>query len=582
MSVLDKINSPADVKTLTTEEMKSLANELNRKVIEKTAVHGGHVGPNLAVSEMTIALHYVFNSPIDKLVWDVSHQTYPHKMLTGRKIGFELGHYDDVMPYTNPHESEHDFFNVGHTSTSIANALGLAKGRDLAGETGNVIAIIGDGSLSGGLGLEGLNNAGQFDGNLIIIANDNEMSIDPNYGGLYNNLAELRASNGTAANNLFKAFNLDYRYLEDGNDVEQLIALFEEVKDIDHPIVLHIHTEKGHGWQPAIDEKTRFHWTGNFDPETGVSKAPAAGKNYSGIIMDAMGAKIDAGEKLLAINAGIPGAWKLPAFYAKYPKNYWDAGIAEQFTITFGGAAAMIDGVRPVIFHNSTFMQRAYDQFIHDFAMNDEPAIIFVHGVSITAADVSHQGSFGMGMLGSMPEITVLAPTSEEEILAMFDWAVEQHEKPVVIILPEHGVENRPSNLTDFSEAKFDLVKSGEKVAVIGVGGFFSRAESIVAELAKSGVNATLINPLSVRELDEKTLSNLTKNHTVVATIEDNTLDGGFGQKVATFLSPKGVKVLNFGAKTEFVDEIPVAELYERYHLTAELAAADILTALND
>ncbi|MDR0199223.1 MAG: 1-deoxy-D-xylulose-5-phosphate synthase [Streptococcaceae bacterium] len=579
--VLEKINGPEDVKKLSVEEMKTLAAEMNDRVVQKTAVHGGHIGPNLGVSEMTIALHYVFNSPIDKLVWDVSHQTYPHKMLTGRKIGFEPGHYDEVMPYTNPGESVHDFFNVGHTSTSIANAVGLAKARDMAGETGNIIAIIGDGSLSGGLALEALNNAAQLKTNLIIIANDNQMSIDKNYGGLYENLRELRESEGQAANNLFKAFNLDYKYLADGNDIERLISLFQSVKDIDHPIVLHINTEKGHGWQPAIDEKRRFHWGGNFDPKTGKDLSPKGGRSWGDLVPEYLGKKIDAGEKVLAINAAIPGILGLVEFYEKYPDNYWDAGIAEQFTMTFGGAASTVKGVRPIIFHNSTFVQRAYDQLMHDISMNNEPAIVVVAGVSINSADSSHQGSFGTGWLSTVPNFVYLAPTNETEFTNMMDWAIAQHEKPVMINLPQHGLTSTTtSSLKDFAKPKYDIVENGADVAILGLGGFFDQAHKVSDELAKSGVHATLVNPLFIRELDTATLDKLAETHKVLATFEDNTLDGGFGQRVASYLARKGVKVLNFGALTEFVDEIPTAELYQKYHLTPELASADILDAL--
>jgi 1-deoxy-D-xylulose-5-phosphate synthase len=579
--VLEKINSPKDVKALTLAEMQELAAEMNHKVVEKTAVHGGHVGSNLGISELTVALHYVFNSPIDKFIWDVSHQTYPHKMLTGRKIGFEPGHYDDVMPYTNPHESAHDFFNVGHTSTSVANAVGLAKARDLAGESGNVVAIIGDGSLSGGLALEALNNAAQLHSNLIIIVNDNEMSIDKNYGGLYENLRELRATNGAANNNLFKAFGLDYRYLEAGNDIAALIKLFEDARDVARPTVLHIHTQKGHGWQPAIDEKRRFHWTVNFDPETGAALATTGKRGWSNVITDYLSAAVDAGEKLLAINAAIPGIFGLEKFYPKYPENYWDAGIAEQFTLTFGGAAATVSGVRPIIFHNSTFIQRAYDQLMHDISMNEEPAIVVVAGISINSSDASHQGSFGTGWLSTVPNFVYLAPTNETEFVAMMNWAVAQHEKPVMINLPGHGVASSVlSALTDFSQPAYDIVTSGRDVALLGLGGFFDQARKVADELAKSGISATLINPLFVRELDKTTLSALTETHAVIATFEDNTLDGGFGQKVASFLGNTDAKILNFGALTEFSDEVPVKELYEKYHLTPELAAADILKAL--
>lgn len=579
MSVLDKIDSPADLKKVSNQELEELASEIRAAVLHKVSNIGGHVGPNLGATELTIALHKVFNSPIDKFIWDVSHQTYPHKILTGRKNGFTDGHFHDITPYTSQRESKHDFFTVGHTSTSIANALGYAKARDLTNGKGNIIAVIGDGSLSGGLAMEALNNAGDFKGNLIILVNDNQMSIAENHGGLYRNLAELRATNGQAENNFFKTFGLDYKYLEKGNDIESLIHLFEEVKDIDHPIVLHIHTEKGRGYQPALENKEAFHWHMPFDLETGQSKVIDSGKSYSSVILDYMDKKVSEGLPLVAINAAIPGIFGLKQFAAKYPDRYIDAGIAEQFTITFGGAMAAA-GARPIIFHNSTFVQRAYDQFWHDLAINEEPAIVIVKGGVISGSDETHQGSSAMTWISNIPNIKYLAPTSEEEFISILDWAIAQHEEPVVIQMPEHGLESRPTVLTDYSNPSYQMTKSGEKVALLALGGLYSHGEKVSKVLAENGINATLINPLFVNDLDQAFLENLVENHQVIATIEDGILDGGFGQKVASFLGKYDVKVLNFGAKREFNDSVPVTELYNRYHLTPELMVADILSLL--
>ena len=579
MSVLEKIDSPADLKKVSNQELEELASEIRTAVLHKVSNIGGHVGPNLGVTELTIALHKVFNSPIDKFIWDVSHQTYPHKILTGRKNGFTDGHFHDITPYTSQRESEHDFFTVGHTSTSIANALGYAKARDLTNDKGNIVAVIGDGSLSGGLAMEALNNAGDFKGNLIILVNDNQMSIAENHGGLYRNLAELRATNCQAENNFFKTFGLDYKYLENGNDIESLIHLFEEVKDIDHPIVLHIRTEKGRGYQPALENKEAFHWHMPFDLETGQSKVIDSGKSYSSVMLDYMDKKVSEGLPLVAINAAIPGIFGLKQFAAKYPDRYIDAGIAEQFTITFGGAMAAA-GARPIIFHNSTFVQRAYDQFWHDLAINEEPAIVIVKGGVISGSDETHQGSSAMTWISNIPNIKYLAPTSEEEFISILDWALEQHEEPVVIQMPEHGLESRPTVLIDYSTPSYQMTKSGEKVALLALGGLYSHGEKVAKVLAENGINATLINPLFINDLDQAFLENLVENHQVIATIEDGILDGGFGQKVASFLGKYYVKVLNFGAKREFNDSVPVTELYNRYHLTPELMVADILSLL--
>ncbi|MGL4248920.1 MAG: 1-deoxy-D-xylulose-5-phosphate synthase [Lactococcus garvieae] len=579
MTILDKVNAPADLKKLSAAELTELAQDVRVAVLNKVSQIGGHTGPNLGVVELTIALHKVFQSPVDKFVWDVSHQTYPHKILTGRKHGFQEGHFHDITGYTSQYESEHDFFTVGHTSTSVANAMGLAKARDLTAQKGNIIAILGDGSLSGGLALEAISNAGAYDQNFILILNDNQMSIAENQGGIYKGLAELRATDGQSPNNLFKAFGLDYKYLADGNNLEALISLFEEVKDINHPIVLHINTEKGHGYQPAVDMKEAFHWRSPFNLADGSLKNISSAKNYTRIILDYMEEKVAEGMPLVAVNGGIPMVNNLKEFAEKHPENYVDAGIAEQYVTTFGGAVAA-GGARAMIFHNSTFMQRAYDQFLHDLAINKEPAVVIVKSASISGSDKTHQGSFAIGMLSNIPDLVYLAPTSEEELVAMLDWALTQKDHPVVLQIPEHGVENRSTVRTDFSKAQYEIVRKGEEVAILALGGLFSHGQKVVEELERLKIKATLVNPMFVAELDKKTLKELTGYHKVFVTIEDGVLDGGFGQKVSGYLGQFGVKTLNFGAKKEFNDSVAMDELYDRYHLTPELMIADILEAL--
>lgn len=579
MTILDKVNAPADLKKLSAAELTELAQDVRGAVLNKVSQIGGHTGPNLGVVELTIALHKVFQSPVDKFVWDVSHQTYPHKILTGRKHGFQEGHFHDITGYTSQYESEHDFFTVGHTSTSVANAMGLAKARDLTAQKGNIIAILGDGSLSGGLALEAISNAGAYDKNFILILNDNQMSIAENQGGIYKGLAELRATDGQSPNNLFKAFGLDYKYLADGNNLEALISLFEEVKDINHPIVLHINTEKGHGYQPAVDMKEAFHWRSPFNLADGSLKNISSAKNYTRIILDYMEEKVAEGMPLVAVNGGIPMVNNLKEFAEKHPENYVDAGIAEQYVTTFGGAVAA-GGARAMIFHNSTFMQRAYDQFLHDLAINKEPAVVIVKSASISGSDKTHQGSFAIGMLSNIPDLVYLAPTSEEELVAMLDWALTQKDHPVVLQIPEHGVENRSTVRTDFSKAQYEIVRKGEEVAILALGGLFSHGQKVVEELERLKIKATLVNPMFVAELDKKTLKELTGDHKVFVTIEDGILDGGFGQKVSGYLGQFGVKTLNFGAKKEFNDSVAMDELYDRYHLTPELMIADILESL--
>ncbi|HAP6784913.1 TPA: 1-deoxy-D-xylulose-5-phosphate synthase [Enterococcus faecium] len=581
LHVLDAINSPADVKKLSVEEMKQLAEEMRQKILQKDSDVGGHVGPNLGVVELTIAFHYVFDSPKDKIVWVVSHQSYGHKLLTGRKNGFEKGHYREVSGYSNQHESKHDYFTVGHTSTSISLATGLAKARDLKKESGNVVAFIGDGSLSGGLAFEGLNNGGVLQSNLIVLVNDNEMSIDENHGSLYKNLAELRQTNGKSSNNLFKAMGFDYRYVDNGNDLETVIRLFEEVKDIDHPIVLHVHTEKGRGYQPAIDNKMKYHWHVPFDLSTGEAKQVTSGETFNMIIMDYLDKKMQTSTApIAAVNAAIPGAFGLKTFQEKHPDHYFDVGIAEQHSITFASALAS-QGVRPVVFQSSTFLQRAYDQLSHDLAINENPVIILVGGGTISASDRTHQGTFDIPYLSSIPNIKYLAPATKEDMISMLDWAFEQTAQPVAIRIPTHGVEHGTAIANDYSIPAYQTVNNGGKVAILALGGFLELGKETVKAFRKKGIEATLINPGTITENDVETLDKLKETHELVITLEDGSLSGGFGENISRYYGDSSMNVLNFGAEKEFTDSVPVGQLYERYHLTPKQIVEDSLRVLN-
>ena len=581
LHVLDAINSPADVKKLSVEEMKQLAEEMRQKILQKDSDVGGHVGPNLGVVELTIAFHYVFDSPKDKIVWDVSHQSYGHKLLTGRKNGFEKGHYREVSGYSNQHESKHDYFTVGHTSTSISLATGLAKARDLKKESGNVVAFIGDGSLSGGLAFEGLNNGGVLQSNLIVLVNDNEMSIDENHGSLYKNLAELRQTNGKSSNNLFKAMGFDYRYVDNGNDLETVIRLFEEVKDIDHPIVLHVHTEKGRGYQPAIDNKMKYHWHVPFDLSTGEAKQVTSGETFNMIIMDYLDKKMQTSTApIAAVNAAIPGAFGLKTFQEKHPDHYFDVGIAEQHSITFASALAS-QGVRPVVFQSSTFLQRAYDQLSHDLAINENPVIILVGGGTISASDRTHQGTFDIPYLSSIPNIKYLAPATKEDMSSMLDWAFEQTAQPVAIRIPTHGVEHGTAIANDYSIPAYQTVNNGGKVAILALGGFLELGKETVKAFRKKGIEVRLINPGTITENDVETLDKLKETHELVITLEDGSLSGGFGENISRYYGDSSMNVLNFGAEKEFTDSVPVGQLYERYHLTPKQIVEDSLRVLN-
>ncbi len=572
--ILATIDQPADLKKRSLPELTQLADELRHVLLNKVSQTGGHVGPNLGVVELTIAFHTIFDSPVDKVVWDVSHQAYTHKILTGRKQAWlDPAHYDDVSGYTAPEESPHDYFNIGHTSTSIALATGMAVARDIEGKTGNVMAVIGDGSLSGGLALEGLNIAATLKSNLIILVNDNGMAIAEDHGGIYQNLRELRESNGTSSHNLFKDFGLDYRYVENGNDLETMLTAFKAVKDIDHPIVLHVHTEKGHGYQPAIDNKEAFHWHVPFDLASGATLHPNTGETYTDVIHATLEDELAAETPITAITAAVPGTYDLRRFGRKHPHRYFDVGIAEQESITFAAGQAQ-QGLRPIVFHSGTFLQRAYDQLSHDLGINKLPVTIMVAGGRINAGDPTHQGIFDVAMLSNIPNLTYLAPTTKEELRAMMHWALHQNNGPVAIRVPSNDVQSAP--LQDFDALKMHTVHTGRQVALMGVGSIFPLAATVQQQLAAHGIDATLIDPRDISDPDTATLAQLKNGHQLVVTIEEASLSGGFGEKVSRYYGDSEMRVLNFGAAKRFNDRETTTELKHEFQLTPE----QIVTAI--
>ena len=583
MSYLDNINSPADVKKLSLKELEALAEEIRSAVLNRDSKIGGHVGPNLGIVETTIALHYVFNSPEDKIVYNVSHQSYPHKILTGRKNGFLTDEgMREISGYTTPAESEHDHFIVGHTSTSVSLACGLAKARDLKGEKHNVIAVIGDGSLSGGEALEGFDNAAVLNSNIIIIVNDNEMSIAENHGGLYGNLRLLRQTGGKAECNMFKALGFDYRYLEEGNDIAKLTSLMKEVKDTDKPTVLHIHTEKGKGYKPAEEHKETWHWSVPFDIASGNPTVDLSGENYNSITVNYLQEKIAKDKKVVLINAGTPGAIGMtPDMRQKFGRNFVDVGIAEEHGVAMASALAK-GGCKPVFWVLSSFVQRTYDQLSQDLALNKNPAVILIGWNGISGGDATHLGTFDIPLISNIPNLVYLAPTTKEEYLSMLDWGIEQTAHPVVIRIPSTVAHAEKETDKTFERLNtYKVEQQGSNVALIAAGSFFELGRRAAAKLAEQGITATLVNPRYLTGLDENLLNSLKADHKIVATLEDGELDGGFGEKIARFYGDSNMKVLNFGAKKEFTDRVPVEELYKRYHLTPELIAADILKAGN-
>ena len=580
--VFNKVNSPADVKKLSVEEMNVLSSDIRKAILNKVDTIGGHLGPDLGIVEATIAMHYVFNSPKDKFIFDVSHQIYPHKILTGRKDAFvnPLAH-PEISGYSNPHESKHDNFILGHTSTSLSLATGMAKARDLKGEKYNVVALIGDGSLSGGEALEGLSNAAVLNSNMIIVVNDNVMSIAPVEGGIYNSLKVLRDTNGQAKDNIFKSMGYDYYYLEEGNDVEKLIALFEKVKDTNKPTVVHIHTLKGKGYEPAETDKETYHWQMPKFIENYGKKQPTV-ETYTSITNDYLVEKAKKDKALMVVSPATPGATGLtPDVRAKLGKHYTDVQIAEQHAVGYISGLAY-NGAKPVLEVLSSFIQRSYDQISQDMAINNAPATILVFWGGISPADVTHLQVFDIPLISNIPNIVYLAPTNKEEYLAMLDWSVDQNKYPVAIRVPMSNlVSTGVKDNTDYADLnKFKFANKGEKVAIIGVGNFYQLGEQVQAKLKEQGINATLINPVYLTGLDEKALDELKANHDLVITLEDGVLDGGYGEKVARYYGNSGMKVLNFGAKKEFTDRTPMDELNKRYHLTPELIVKDVEEAL--
>lgn len=577
---IEKINGPEDVKKLNIEEMTALAEEVRHALLKRASIHGGHFGPNFGMVEAIIALHYVFESPKDKMVFDVSHQTYPHKMLTGRKDAYLYEeHYDDVTGYSCPQESEHDHFTIGHTSTSVSLACGLAKARDLRGESANVIAIIGDGSLSGGEALEGMDFAAELDSNMIIVVNDNDMSIAENHGGLYSNLKLLRETNGQAECNLFKAMGLDYVYVDHGNDLRELIGAFKQVKDSKKPVVVHINTLKGKGYKPAEEHKEEWHWHLPFDIETGKSHFPEV-EDYSSVTCEYLIEKMKKDPTVVTITSGTPTILGFTQEKRKQAgRQFVDVGIAEETAVALASGIAK-GGGKPVYGVYSSFIQRTYDQISQDLCIDGNPATIVVYTGSVFGmTDVTHLGLQDIPMLSNIPGLVYLAPTTKEEYLSMLDWSVEQKEMPVAIKLPGGDMISDGREVTkDWSQLNtYEVTEKGSKIALIGLGTFYSLALQTAEMLEKKGIHATVINPYYITGLDKGLLEKLKADHDTVVTLEDGIMNGGFGEKIARFYGSSDMKVYNYGLKKEFLDRYDVNEVLKENHLTAEQIVNDVL-----
>lgn len=584
---LENINSPEDVKRLSIDKLDILAEEIRHALLAKLSAHGGHIGPNLGMVEATIALHYVFNSQQDKIVYDVSHQSYTHKMLTGRKNAFlHAEEYDEVSGYTNPLESKHDFFTIGHTSTSVSLACGLAKARDLKGSNENIIAVIGDGSLSGGEAYEGLSNAGEAGTNLIIVVNDNEMSIAENHGGLYQNLKILRDSEGQVACNFFKSLGLDYIFVKNGNDVTSLIEAFKRVKDTTRPVVVHIHTQKGKGYAPAETYKERFHWGMPFNLETGKPLFDAgASKDYGNLTGEFLLEQMQKDPTVVAISSGTPAVIGFtPERRQQAGKQFVDVGIAEEHAVALASGIAA-NGGKPVYGVYSTFIQRCYDQLSQDLCINQNPAVIAVFlGGAVGMNDETHLGFFDIPLIANIPNMVYLAPTCKEEYFAMLKWGMEQTKHPVAIRVPGPMVVERGENVdVDYSELnRYKMTRCGKQVAIVALGSFYSLGETVCDKLKeKAGIEATLINPRYITGLDEQMLDELKTNHQLVITLEDGVLDGGFGEKIARYYGTSKMKVKNYGLKKEFADRYDLKDFLFANHLTDDQIVSEIQEILD-
>ena len=555
-------------------------------VLNRVSRHGGHVGPNLGFTEATVALHYVFDTPTDKLVFDVSHQTYPHKILTGRAHGF-LDDADTraISGYSSPIESpEYDYFEIGHTSTAISLATGLQKGRDVLGGTENIVAIVGDGSLSGGEAFEGLNTAAALGTNIIIVVNDNEMSIAENHGGLYANLRLLRETYGQAELNFFKTFGFDYYYLENGHNLASLVDIFRRVKDTPRPTVVHIHTEKGHGYAPAVEKQEAWHYRSPFDRETGKSTGPRDKSEYMpSLLGDFLREEMKRDPKLVVVASAVPMGLGFTADRRREAgAQYIDVGIAEEEAVALASGMAK-RGARPVYFTYATFLQRTYDQIAQDLCVNGNPAVINVLGASIFGMnDFTHICFFDIAMLSHIPNLVYLAPTTYEELVAMQTWAIRQDKLSVAIRVPEGKVYHTSEPVdTDYSALNtFRVGHRGSRVALIAAGNFYQKGDRVRQLLAGQGIDATLINPRYLTGVDTALLDELKKDHAVVATLEDGTLDGGFGERIARHYGPSAMRVLNFGVKKQLYDRYDVDELLRENHLTDEQIAEDVLATL--
>lgn len=617
--ILNKVNHPKDIKKLNIKDLKILAKEIREFLLTNISKSGGHLASNLGVTELTIALHYVFDSPKDKLIWDVGHQCYVHKILTGRKEGFKtLRKTDGLSGFPKRKESVHDAFDAGHASTSISAGLGIARARDLKGEDFKVISVIGDGSMTGGMAFEALNDTAHSNTNLIVILNDNQMSIDKNVGGLAKYLNAIRTEpryieikgdvnkilrsiprvgDGLShfiekAKDSIKQFMVPGMFFEeigftyvgpvDGHNLDELLSVLKRVKQLPGPILVHVYSTKGRGYKIAENNPTTYHGVASFNVETGESTVKKE-DDFSSVFGNKLVQLAKKDKKIVAVTAAMPSGTGLIPFMLKYPERCFDVGIAEQHAVTMSAGLAA-QGLKPVIAIYSTFLQRAYDQILHDVCIQNLPVIFGVDRAGIVGADgETHQGVFDIAYLSHIPNMNIMAPRDAQELEQMIEFTLHL-QRPAAIRYPRGTAYTLDKiSRTPLEYGKAEIVEEGESVAVFGVGSMFKTALEVSKILKEYGCSVTLVNPRFIKPLDEETIKYVSSKNKILVTIEDHAKIGGYGSLVSQYLHDQKIKdvdLVRFGWNDEFIPHGSPNDFYKQFGLTAKQIAEKILQTL--
>lgn len=620
-SILDKINSPEDIKQLKEKELNQLAGEIREYIIGTVSETGGHLASNLGVVELSLALHKVFNSPQDKIIWDVGHQAYIHKLLTGRKEKLKtIRKLGGLSGFPKRSESAHDIFETGHSSTSISAALGIAKARDLSGDDYNVIAVIGDGSLTGGMAFEALNNAGDFPTRLIVILNDNNMSISSNIGGMANYLSKIRtvpayfkfkARIGSVLKNIpilgsamfnsaerlknwFKYLlvpgiifeELGFKYLGpiDGHDIHNLEYVLKRAKSYNgYPVFIHVITKKGKGYEKAEIESSKYHSVGPFDIESGKSKKSGVGRSYSNVFGDWICEAALKDKRVAAVTAAMPDGTGLSKFAKQHKDRFFDVGIAEQHAVTFSAGLA-VGGYKPYFAVYSTFLQRAYDQIVHDVCMQNLPVTFAIDRAGIVGPDgETHHGVFDIAYLRHMPNITIMSPKDCKEMEQMLDLTL-QMDSPCAIRYPRGIEDNFTANINPVSQGKSEVLLNGEHAAIIAEGRMVKTAYQACQQLKAKGISITLVNVRFIKPLDDEMLIKIANEHSIIFTLEDGILSGGMGSGILEYYNKKNIKanVNVFAFDDKFITHGEVEELQKIHEMDADGVAAKVEKIINE